>query len=246
MKPLASLTIVVLAYNEQESLPRVVEETRRAGADVAEKLEVIVVDDGSTDCTASIADSLAHESGGVVRALHHKKNLGIGAAETTGYRAARHEYITFFPADGQIPASSLTGMAAIAPQCDIVITKYRKRDSLRRRLLSMLWRDVLVGLMFGRVVMADGNYIFRRRLLDRLIVPVNTQAFHIGFFVRARMAGLKMRSVVIDCLPRLHGHSKVASTRSVVKILEDMRQVRNALAEIRRRSRRGEGFEEMR
>lgn len=88
------LSVVVPAYNEAETLHKIVERLLL----VPHLLEIIIVDDCSTDGTPAIADSLAAEFE-EVRVLHHKKNLGKTAALRTGFAATKGEIVIVQDAD---------------------------------------------------------------------------------------------------------------------------------------------------
>ena len=91
------LTIIIPAYNEEESLadflPRVIEYCTRRD------WQVIVVDDGSTDRTRTIAES--HQHPDRVKVIHHKLNRGYGGAVKTGIAAANTRFVITIDADGQ-------------------------------------------------------------------------------------------------------------------------------------------------
>lgn len=86
-----ALTIVIPARNESAAIGKVVRTARSEYPDA----EIIVVDDGSTDATAAIAE----ECGATV--IRHPESLGNGAAVKSGARAARGEILVFMDGDGQ-------------------------------------------------------------------------------------------------------------------------------------------------
>jgi glycosyltransferase involved in cell wall biosynthesis len=88
------LSVVVPAYNEAETLPKIVERLLC----VPNLLEIVIVDDCSTDGTGTIADSLAAEFE-PVRVLHHTKNSGKTAALRTGFADTKGEIVIVQDAD---------------------------------------------------------------------------------------------------------------------------------------------------
>src|SRR5689334_8051496 len=92
--PIRGISAVLPARNEQGNLAQVVESTLEALGDAVPSLEVIIVDDGSTDATGRIADELA-ASHTFVRAIHHVTQQGYGSAWRSGIAAATLQY-TFF------------------------------------------------------------------------------------------------------------------------------------------------------
>lgn len=89
------LTVVVPAYNEGSTLSRAVE--RLLKTDLPVDLEVIVVDDGSTDDGLQTITHLVER--GEVRVVRHPRNRGKGAAIRTGVKAATGDLVTVFDAD---------------------------------------------------------------------------------------------------------------------------------------------------
>src|SRR5665647_1076411 len=89
------------AHNEEANLEALVDEALAALPAIAERFEIIAVNDGSRDATAAIADRLAEANPDVVRAVHHPTNLGYGAALRSGFRAARHDLVAFTDGDRQ-------------------------------------------------------------------------------------------------------------------------------------------------
>jgi dolichyl-phosphate beta-glucosyltransferase len=106
LKP-ASLTIIIPAYNEQSRLPgtldRIVEYMRTSGW---EQWEIVVVDDGSTDGTAQVAEA-AHQANPLVRALRNPGNRGKGYAVRHGMLDSKMEWRLLSDADLSAPIEEL-------------------------------------------------------------------------------------------------------------------------------------------
>ena len=81
------LSVAIPCYNSEEYMNHAVESALVGGEDV----EILVVDDGSSDHTAEIADELERQHPGIVRAIH-QKNGGHGEAVNTGLRNAKGIY----------------------------------------------------------------------------------------------------------------------------------------------------------
>ena len=87
-------SIIVPAYNVAQYIEECVESVLNQDYD---NFEVIVVDDGATDETPQIIDSLAQKSKKVK--VIHQKNAGLSAARNTGLNHAKGKYITFIDSD---------------------------------------------------------------------------------------------------------------------------------------------------
>jgi glycosyltransferase involved in cell wall biosynthesis len=95
-------------------------------------IEIIVVDDGSTDDTATVADTLAEQHGEMVRVIH-QANGGVGAAREAGRQAARGEFIQYLDSDDVLlPRKFELQVAGLreCQDCDVAYgrTRYRRAD----------------------------------------------------------------------------------------------------------------------
>lgn len=112
---MSKLSVVIPAYNESEGIAKVIErvlairDDLQRQATVAE-LEVLVIDDGSTDDTAAVVARVAAEAsraGAAIRLIRHGSNRGYGAALQTGFARARGSFLAFLDADGTYPPEEL-------------------------------------------------------------------------------------------------------------------------------------------
>ena len=143
------ISIIIPAYNEADSIHGVLEDIRK-GFD-SRKVEILVIDDGSTDQTAEIA-----ERGGA-KVIQHLHNKGYGASLKSGIRAADGQFVLFMDADGQhraVEALKLIDAFSSKP-ADMVVGQ-------RSRLMhSPMWR------MPGKWALGwMANYLTRRRIPD--------------------------------------------------------------------------------
>jgi glycosyltransferase involved in cell wall biosynthesis len=147
------LLIIVPAYNEAESIPRVLEDLREH----VPEADVVVVDDGSTDATAEVAESLA------AAVLQLPCNLGVGGAMRTGYLYARghgYDLAVQFDGDGQHRADQVRALLAgvIEDGVDLAIGS--------RRLGAGSYRFSLARRVGSRLVAAVAFLVTRLRLTD--------------------------------------------------------------------------------
>ena len=141
--------IIIPAHDEEESLPRTLDEVRRA----APWADVLVVDDGSHDGTARLAAGLG------VPVLRHSVNLGVGGALQTGFRYAVERGYAIgvqLDADGQHDPAYLEALLepVRAGRCDVSIgSRYVERTGYRAplsRRLGMLLFSGIVRLALGQ------------------------------------------------------------------------------------------------
>jgi glycosyltransferase involved in cell wall biosynthesis len=99
------ISIVIPAFNEQRGIGVTVGRLRSSS--LPPSLEILVVDDGSTDNT----ETVAREAG--ARTIRHPHNLGYGASLKTGIRMARHDTIVIMDADGTYPAEAISELLEV-------------------------------------------------------------------------------------------------------------------------------------
>src|SRR3954469_16103858 len=102
----AGLSVFFPAYNDSGTIASMVIRTVKAASDLTDDFEVIVVDDGSADGTADVADELARTYP-QVRAVHHPRNRDYGAALQTGFRSATKELVFYTDGDAQYDPGEL-------------------------------------------------------------------------------------------------------------------------------------------
>ncbi|KAF0107867.1 MAG: family 2 glycosyl transferase [Anaerolineaceae bacterium] len=142
-----SLALVIPAYNEEQVIASVLADLRQGCADFA--TEIIVVDDGSSDNTAAIAETAG------VTVIRHRVNRGYGAALKTGIRAARTDYVMTIDSDGQHTAVEAVRLWQRLGENEMVV------GSRAALLHSPLWR------MPGKWLLgALANYLVRQRIPD--------------------------------------------------------------------------------
>jgi len=227
-----SITVVVMAYNEVENLEPVVREIGDALAQIPGAHEILVVDDGSTDGTGARADALAG-SDPRLRVIHHAPNLGLGGVYRTGFAEARRDLVTFFPADGQFPASIIGQFAPLTEDADMVLGYLpERRESAIGRTLSWVERR-LYRILLGPMPRFQGILMFRRTLLHGMALRSTGRgwAVLIEFIVRVQRSGARLVSAPTPIRPRRSGTSKVQNWRTILSNLRQALQLRAQLRE---------------
>jgi glycosyltransferase involved in cell wall biosynthesis len=216
-----------MVYNEVDSLEAVAHEIHDQLARLGCAYELLILDDGSTDGSGALADRLAHELAGT-RILHHPQNLGLGGVYRTGFAEARAELVTFFPADGQCPATIVGQYLAAIDGVDMILgTVPDRRDALVARALSSAER-LLLRALFGHFPRFQGIVMFRRALLDGMVLASHGRGWTVlmEFILRSERRGARIKNLPITLRPRRSGTSKVNNLRSIVSNLQQVLALR--------------------
>jgi glycosyltransferase involved in cell wall biosynthesis len=195
---LTTLSIVIPAYNEERGIEEIIQRVLAIQPELpaagVEMLELIVVDDGSSDRTAEIAGGIPG-----VKLIRHNPNQGYGAALKTGFSQAEGELIGFLDADGTYPPEYFPQLCRLAlAGAGLVIgsrmSGAKSQMPLMRRLGNLFFAGLLTLFSRQRVTdSASGMRVFRREILSRVyplpdglnLTPVmSTRAIHEGIQVK--------------------------------------------------------------
>ena len=208
----AAVSVVIPAYNEEQ---RITSTLDRLIADAApfRILEIVVVDDGSSDRTAALVTASAHASPLPIRLVQLPNNRGKGAALRAGVTAAVGDYVVFVDADlSATPSAIPRALDIIEAGADVVIgtrlsaegVDFRRTQPRIRQIsghIFVLLRRLIVGLPY-----ADTQCPFKlfTRAAAQLVYPeVRTDgwSFEVELLARARKHDLR----IVE-LPILWGH----------------------------------------
>jgi glycosyltransferase involved in cell wall biosynthesis len=182
-------------------------------------LELIIVDDGSTDYTAEKCSEYPE-----VRLIQHSSNLGYGAALKTGFSAAKGHILGFLDADGTYPPESLPKLCKpIMEGADVVVGSRRSgaysEMPFIRRVGNFIWSNLL-SLIAGKKVNdpASGMRVFRREVLQYIYPLPDGLNFTPVMSTRCAHEGLNVLELPIPYKERV-GRSKLHILRDGLRFL---------------------------
>ncbi len=234
--PGRSLSLFFPMYDEEAN----VEESVRRGvatlSGLVEDFEVIVVDDGSGDRTAAIAERLC-ASDPRVRLVRHGGNRGYGAALKSGFVSAKKELVFFTDGDLQFDLGELELLLSEIDAADVVVGyRIARRDPAHRKLNAFLWNR-LTRLVLGLHV-RDVNCAFkllRRSALERIgTLEADGAMISAEMMVKFERAGVRIREVGVHHFPRGSGRQTGANPSVILKAFGELLALREKL-------RRGSG-----
>ena len=217
------LSIVLPAYDEEAN---VVEAVQRAVA-VAERLcgeyEIVVVDDGSRDATATLVSEAA-AADPHIRLVRHPRNLGYGEALRTGFRTARLDLVFFTDADNQFDLEELVRFLPWIDKVDVVAGyRVNRRDSLFRRLNATAWNALVRMLFYVPVRDIDCAFkLFRRSVFDDVQLESVGAMVNTELMVKLGRSGASVVELGVTHYPRTAGQARGASPRVIARALWEL------------------------
>lgn len=231
----AALSYFFPAHDEAENIAALVREALEDLGAIAERFEIIAVDDGSTDGTAEIADGLAGEHAGVVRVVHHATNRGYGAAVRSGLAAARFPLVCFTDGDRQFRVADLGRLVGALEQGEAegrppdVVAGYRieRADAAIRLAYARLYRTAL-RVFFGlRVRDPDcACKLFRREALAGVNVESGGAFLSAELLIKIGERGGRIVEEGVPHYPRTAGRASGADPRVVLRAVRDFWSLR--------------------
>ncbi len=216
------LSLIMPVYNEEEALPEVLAEAAAVAAAAPFRMEIVLVDDASTDGSLAILhDWQARHPDLLVRILRHESNRGIAGACATLFAAARGEYVFLNGSDGQCRAAEALRMMELRDRCDLVVGRRRdKHYSWRRALISGAF-NLLPRLLFGVRTHDAGSIKLIRAELLRIPLLSRSPFAEAERIIRASRRGFRIGSIWVDNRPRRGGQAGGARWRLVGQSLRD-------------------------
>jgi glycosyltransferase involved in cell wall biosynthesis len=222
--PASGLSIFFPAYNDSGTIASMVIRAVKAASELTSDFEVIVVDDGSADGTAEIADELARTYP-QVRAIHHPKNRDYGAALRTGFRAATKDLIFYTDGDAQYDPTELRLLwDKMAPGIDLVNGyKISRADPLHRIVIGRIYHYI-VSFLFGlklRDIDCDFR-LMRRGIFDRINLEKTSGIICVEMIKKIQDAGFVFAQVPVHHFHRAFGKSEFFNYRRLFRTMRDL------------------------
>jgi dolichol-phosphate mannosyltransferase len=216
------LTVIVPAWNEEERLATTVDEIVAAAERRLRAYEIIIVNDGSADDTATVAEGLAQHHA-CVRVVHHPTNLGVGAAYYTGLSLARYSSLTLVPGDNAFHISGLERVFALVGSVKMVVS-YRANPRSRTPVRRLLSRCCTLGmrLVTGQPIRdAHSLYVFPVAQA-RQVRRNDGYGYHIETLSTLLRGGVPYTQVPVLLNPRPDSSSKVMRLGVLARLIATM------------------------
>ncbi len=212
------LSIFFPACNDAATIPSLVIAAVQTASRLTSDFEVLVVNDGSTDGTAAMADELARLYP-QVRVVHHARNRGYGGALRSGFAAATKELVFYTDGDAQYDPREMERLwARMEAGVDLVNGyKISRSDPLHRIVIGRVYHYT-VKLLFGlKVRDVDCDFrLMRRAIFDRVRLEKNSGVICLEMMKKIQDAGFTIAEVPVHHYHRAYGKSQFFNFRRLV------------------------------
>ena len=218
-----SLSVVVPMYNEEENAEKAVLSLQKVLADLLDDFEIIIVESGSTDRTAEIADRLENEQPDV-RVIHQINKEGLGSAIRLGMANARKEFVLYIDGDEPFEVTEISRVLPCLDKSRVVIG-YRigERESFKRKLFSTVYNRIVQLLL--RPGVRDVNFSMKaleRVLLKKLNLRANGVFFDAELLAEVIRTDAVIYEIGFEYTPRKSGDSSLDRIPVVINTLWEL------------------------
>jgi len=215
------LSVVIPAFNEQESLEGTVKAVVAALPEPA-RSELVIVDDGSSDDTLAVARSLSTSCPAAVRVVARSVNGGMGQALASGFEQATGEVLTWIPGDGEYSLSEVLAGLPDLQRADIVLVRRGARGQTARNIVSTVMYTLIRALFGFNARNYCGIFVVGRDRWDELAIRSRDVFFTLEVALRARHRRWELAYVEAEWRPRTSGRSKVFRPSVLVRNLVEL------------------------
>ena len=222
------LSLYLLFYNEEKNISATFNKSLPVIQKIAKKWEIILVNDGSTDNSAAILNSLNKSYPDNVKVITHLQNRGYGAAFKSGAYNCQYEWITFIDGDGQFDFNEIRKLISVQREtsADLVIGYYHIRQVPAFRIWGSAAWQLAVFILFGLKVrdIDCGFKLFRKKVIDTIphLEAERGPFISSEFLLKSKKFGFKIEQVGVTHFSRQAGHGTGANFNVVLAGLIDL------------------------
>jgi len=219
----SSISVFFPCYNEQDNIARIVEQALVVLEKLDADFEIIIVDDGSSDATGQIAEKIADRNSRV-KVVHHRTNLGYGAALKSGFKAATKKLIFYTDGDGQFDISEMPPLLPLMGQFDIVSCyRLNRQDNIIRKINGWCWTK-LVCLLFGMKIRdIDCAFkLYKREIFDNIQLLSAGALLDTEILARAIRKGYRITQRGVHHYPRTAGTQTGANLKVILRAFKEL------------------------
>ncbi len=207
------ISIILPALNEEDNLENVINEVIDYFDNRQIPYEIIVVNDGSTDKTREIADTLSTTRKNL-SVIHHAENEGYGKSLKDGFRASKYKYLFFTDSDKQFSIENLDIFLPFMKEGKVdMVIGYRidRKDSPLRKFLAYCFNSMVRVLFSIEYRDIDCAFkLFKKKDFETLAVTSDDFLFNTELLAKAQIKKLEIVQVGVEHYPRYGGKSTVS------------------------------------
>jgi glycosyltransferase involved in cell wall biosynthesis len=217
------LSIIIFCYNEEKNIHQVIQ---KAIDFLSQKRysnsEIIIINDGSTDETASIIDSYKNS---FIQTQHVYPNQGIGNALNTGYNLATKEYVCAIPGDGQFDIFEINHAPDFDNKHFVAFNRIQKNYGFYRSALTHF--NQYFNQWILKIDIQDVNWIkiYKKEQIQAKYRTLNSSLVETEICAKLLKSGIRHIDLSSEYLERKFGDAKGGNWRTLKKAIAEIFQL---------------------
>ena len=222
--PKPSISAFFPCYNDANTIGDLVKQADRVLGELTDDYEIIVVNDGSRDESASVLAALAKQVPRL-RVVHHLINRGYGAALRSGFEHATKDLVFYTDGDGQYDVNEISILLMLLTDDTHFVNgmKMTRQDPPHRVFIGNLHRFVTRWSFWLPINDVDCDFrLIRRSILDKIRLSSSSGSICVELVKQAQRAGAQFREVSIHHYARRSGVSEFFTLRRILHTYADL------------------------
>lgn len=215
-------------FNESDNIERTICMLEDLAGKIADDYEIVIVDDASTDTSASIVKGISGEDS-TVKLLRMDKNTKFGGAFAKGFKNASKDIILYVDSDLPVGEEDIKESLPLIEEADIVTgySKVKKGDTLKRKVISGVYNFIVEVLFSLRVKDINSGYkVVKRSLIEDLDFISHSPFVDVELFLHAKKRGARIKQYPLIFNERTAGKSYISSIPMIWATFTDMIKVK--------------------
>ncbi len=212
---MTDVTFSICAYNDQDSIKLLVNDSIRIAEELSLDYNILIIDDGSSDNTNEIINSLASHNPDIQ--IHkHEKNLGFGPTIGEVYQLPETEWLLFLPGDNQLPAHNLKKMTSYTKDHNFILGhRVIRQDSLFRKLNSMIYNFCISKLARQKIKDVNSSALVKSSVVKDLKLNSKSGFIHAEVLLKSLKSNCTFIEIPIDHNDRGFGEASGGKFKTI-------------------------------
>jgi len=221
------ISLCLPAFNEEQNIKKAVNDSIKVLTSISDDWEIVIVDDGSKDKTALIANELVKEDKRI-RLIQHSENRGYGAALKTAFYSADKEWVWLSASDNQFDPSEINKLTSFVNDSDIIAGyRIKRQDPMYRRLYAYMYSS-FIGLILGLQVrdLNCGFKLIRQKVFKDIKLTSEGALIDAELFLKSKEANFCIKEVGVEHKPREFGEQTGGNLLVVIRMFIEVFKLR--------------------
>ena len=218
MKKLSSISVFFPSLNDSKILPYLIYKTFEVLPHIADRYEVIIINDGSTDDTKEVLTAM-QKFYKKLRVVHHRKNKGYGGALIAGFTNATKDWIFYTDGDGQYDVSELPLLVKKVTNNTDVINgfKLNRVDNIIRKIVGTAYNSFLHQVHTVPISDVDCDFrLIKKTAIKKIELESQSGMICLELVLKLHRSGARFKEVGVHHYPRRFGKSQFFNPKHIV------------------------------